>query len=213
MRQPHSSLVIWIQLKHCQDPPFGARVCVRGMRWGRDPIRLPKTPLEKNGYALGMRQPHSSLVIWIRPGSRQIPFGARACVRGMRWGRDPIGLPKPSLEKKKRICTRYAPATFIARHLDPAGTRPGSCILLESIWSPGMRQGYALVKPRPQPRQSASRQKNRYALGMRLPHCPLGIWIHAEHGLDSARTLVSFRYLCAGGMRPYIINIYIYTPR
>ena len=24
------------------------------------------------------------------------------------------------------ICARYAPATFLARHLDPAGTRPGS---------------------------------------------------------------------------------------
>ena len=106
--------------------PFGARVCVRGMRWGRDPIRLPKTPLEKNGYALGMRQPHSSLVIWIRPGSRKIPLGARVCVTGMRWGQDPIGLPKPSLEKKW-ICAGYAPATFLARHLDPVGTRGGSC--------------------------------------------------------------------------------------
>ena len=62
-------------------------------------MSLPKTPLEKNVYALGMRQPHSSLVIWIRPGSRKIPFGARVCVTGMRWGQDPIGLPKPSLEK------------------------------------------------------------------------------------------------------------------
>ena len=43
---------------------------------------------------------------------------------------------------------------------------------------------------------------NRYALGMRWPQFSLGIWIHAEHGLDSAKTLVSLRYRCAGGMRP-----------
>ena len=49
--------------------------------------------------------------------------------------------------------------------------------------------------------------KNRYALSMRWPHSSLGKGIHAEHGLDSAKTLVSLRYLCAGGMRP----IYIYT--
>merc|ERR1712115_208541 len=62
-------------------------------------LGFPRRLSKKNGYALGMRQPHSSLVIWIQPISRQIPFGARVCVRGMRWGRDPIGLPKPSLEK------------------------------------------------------------------------------------------------------------------
>ena len=135
--------------------PFGARVCVRGMRWGRDPIRLPKTPLEKNGYALGMRQPHSSLVIWIRPGSRKIPFGARVCVTGMRWGQDPIGLPKPSLEKMdmRRVCASHIPRSSSGSSWNT------SRILLESIWSKGMRQGYAPVKPRPQPRQSASRQK------------------------------------------------------
>ena len=116
------------------------------MRWGRDPIRLPKTPLEKNGYALGMRQPHSSLVIWIQPGSRQIPCGARVCVRGMRWASHALSFAKVPLDR------------------------------------------------------------NRYALSMRWPHSSLGKGIHAEHGLDSAKTLVSLRYLCAGGMRQ---NIYI----
>ena len=176
----------------------------------------------------------------------------------MRWGRDPIRLPKTPLEKK-RICAGYAPATFLARHLDPAGIPP------DSIWSKGMRQGYALGTRPHWPSQTVSRKqkkngyapgmrqphsslviwtqlehkqdlaginleqgyasgvcacqatpsaspkclstKNRYALGMRWPHCSLGIWFRAEHRLDSARTLVSLRNLCAGGMRP----IYLYT--
>ena len=29
--------------------------------------------------------------------------------------------------RKEWICAGYAPATFLARHLDPAGTRAGSC--------------------------------------------------------------------------------------
>ena len=131
--------------------PFGARVCVRGMRWGRDPIRLPKTSLEKNGYALGMRQPHSSLVIWIQ------------------------------LEHKQ----------------DLAG------INLEQ----GYASGVCACQATPSALPKCLSTKNRYALGMRWPHCSLGIWIRAEHRLDSARTLVSLRNLCAGGMRP----IYIYA--
>ena len=79
-----------------------------------------------------------------RPGSHQIPSGASVCVRGMRCGRNPSGLPKLSLEEKG-ICAGYAPATFLARHLDHNTTR----ILLESLWSKGMRQGCALGKPRP----------------------------------------------------------------
>ena len=132
------------------------------MRWGRDPIKLRKTPLEKNGYALGMRQPHSSLVIWIQPGSRQIPCGARVCVRGMRWGRDPIGLPKPSLEK-----TGYAP-----------GMRQPHCSLV--IWIQlehdqylagiNLEQGYASgvcagqATPLVSPKYLST--KNRYALNL-----------------------------------------------
>ena len=150
-----------------------------------------------------MRQPHSSLVIWIRPGSRQIPFGARVCVRGMRWGRDPIG-PSQTVSRKNRICARYAPATLLARHLDPTGTRPVSCWNQSGarVCVRGVRWASHALSVAKVPLD-----KNRYALSMRWPHSSLGNLIHAEHGPDSAKTLVSLRYLCAGDMRP----LYIYA--
>ena len=183
--------------------PFGARVCVRGMRWGRDPIRLPKTPLEKNGYALGMRQPHSSLVIWIRPGSRKIPFGARVCVTGMRWGQDPIGLPKPSLGKNGYAPGMRQPHSSLVIWIQLEHEQDLARINLEQ----GYASGVCACQATPSASPKCLSTKNRYALGMRWPHCSLGIWIRAEHRLDSARTLVSLRNLCAGGMRP----IYIYA--
>ena len=137
-----------------------------------------------------------------RPGSHQIPSGASVCVRGMRWGRNPTGLPKLSLEEK-RICAGYALATFLARHLNPAGTRPRSC------WNPSRAR--VCVRGVRWSRHALSvakvpLDKNRSALSMRWPHSSLENWIHAEHDLDSAKTLVSLRYLCAGSMRP--ISIY-----
>ena len=67
MRWPHSSLAIWIITRpgSCWNHS-GARVCVRGVRWASHALSVAKVPLDKNKYALGMRQPHSSLVIWMQ---------------------------------------------------------------------------------------------------------------------------------------------------
>ena len=154
MRLPHSSLVIWIQLEHGQDPA-GINLeqwYVSGVCAGDEPpLGFPNCLSKKKGSAPGMRQPHSSLVIWIQLEHEQ----------------DLAGI---NLEQG------YASGVYACQATPSALTK---CL------SP----------------------KNRHALGMRWPHSSLGIWIYAEHGLDSARTLVSFRYLCAGGMRP----IYIYA--
>ena len=152
MRRPHFSLVIWIQLEHGQDRTrfhleqvYASGVCAAD----ETPLGFPNCLSKKKGYAPGMRQPHSSLAIWIktRPGSCWNHSGARVCVRGVRWSSHALSVAKVPLDK------------------------------------------------------------NKYALSMRWPHSSLGKGIHAEHGLDSAKTLVSLRYLCAGGMRP----IYIYA--
>ena len=135
--------------------PFGARVCVRGMRWGRDPIRLPKTPLEKTD----MRWVCASHILRSSSGSGQDParfhleqgYASRVCAGD----KIPLGFPN-RLSKKmdmRRVCASHIPRSSSGSSWNT------SRILLESIWSKGMRQGYAPVKPRPQPRQSASRQK------------------------------------------------------
>ena len=112
--------------------------------------------------------------------------------------------PSQTVSRKNRICARYAPATLLARHLDPTGTRPVSCWNQSGarVCVRGVRWASHALSVAKMPLD-----KNRYALSMRWPHSSLGKGIHAEHGLDSAKTLVSLRYLCAGGMRP----IYIYA--
>ena len=114
--------------------------------------------------------------------------------------------PSQTVSRKNRICARYAPATLLARHLDPTGTRPVSCWNQSGarVCVRGVRWASHALSVAKVPLD-----KNRYALSMRWPHSSLGNWIHAEHGLDSAKTLVSLRYLCAGGVRPIYIYIYI----
>ena len=128
-----------------------ARVCAQVCAEPEAPMGCLGQSSFETGYAPGMRQPHSSLVIWIHLEHEQALAGF-------------------NLEQ-------------------------------------GYASGVCACQATPSTSPKCLSTKNRYALGMRWPHSSLGIWIHAEHGLDSARTLVSLRYLCAGGMRP----IYIYA--
>ena len=99
----------------------------------------------RHGYALGTRSHWASQTVsrkkWICAGYAPATFLARHL--------DPARIPQDSIwskgmrhgyalgtrshwasqtvSRKKWICAGYAPATFLARHLDPAGTRAGSC--------------------------------------------------------------------------------------
>ena len=75
MRQPHSSVVIWIQLviwyalgmrQVCEDFFPEIETVSRVYAGDETPMNFPNRLSEKNKYALGMRRPHSSLVIWIQ---------------------------------------------------------------------------------------------------------------------------------------------------
>ena len=128
---------------------YASRVCAGD----KIPLGFPNRLSTKTGYAPGMRQPHSSLVIWIQLEHEQ-------------------DLARINLEQ-------------------------------------GYASGVCACQATPSASPKCLSTKNRYALGMRWPHCSLGIWIRAEHRLDSARTLVSLRYLCAGGMRPIYIFFFM----
>ena len=84
-----------------------ARICAEVCAEPEAPMGCLGQSSFESRYAPGIRQPHSSPVIWIQleHGQDQTPFGARVCVKGMRWERDPIR-PHQAQGYASRVCAR-----------------------------------------------------------------------------------------------------------
>ena len=150
--------------------------------WGWRPI--------KDGYAPGMRQ--ALLYPRIRKTLNTLDLGS-----GVRGG-------APSM----RPLLPFLIATFLCWSPDLTGTRPD------------LEQGYATrvcagdETPLGLPRRPST--KTRYAPGMRRPHSfaadldPAGDGLTQVCGLnpDSAQTLITLRYLCAGVCAVYIYSVW-----
>ena len=115
----------------------------------------------------------------------------------MRWGRDPTGLPKLSLEAKK-ICAGYASATFLARHLDTPETLPRSCRLhVEQEYASGVCVGDEILLGFP--RRLSKKTDMRWVCASHIPRSSFGssqdpARFHVEQGYASG--------VCAGDETP-----------
>ena len=128
MRQPHSSLVIWMQLKHCQDPADSMWSKSMRQRYalGTRSYQASQDASRKKRICAGYA-PATFLARHLDPA--RIPpdsMWSKGMRQGYALGTRPHW-PSQTVSRKNRICARYAPATLLARHLDPTGTRPVSC--------------------------------------------------------------------------------------
>ena len=147
MRQPHYSLVIWIQLKHCQDPADSTwnKSIRQGSALGTRSYQASQDASQKKAemrWVCASHIPRSSFGSSPDPARFHLEQGYAS--GGCAGDETPLAFPnRPS----KKLDMRQVCASPIARSSSGSNWNTTS-ILLESIWSKGMRQGCALGKPR-----------------------------------------------------------------